>query len=175
MEYNEFVKKANNNEILIGIEPSVARKFFSDLDKFTSINLTNKSLSFERFLVKFFLIAEFLFAFSTCVISILSIKWYSFLYIPLFLIIWMFYRGKASLANQNISGVILFTLLMFLASFILFKDKWILFCLCINTSLPFLFARLLYKFSTIFLRNNVINHQKLYDMLLNKGVFIKNV
>jgi hypothetical protein len=51
-DYQEFVKRAEKGEILIGIEPAVARRFFTDTDYLVIKEKIGEALFIERFFVK---------------------------------------------------------------------------------------------------------------------------
>jgi len=51
-DYQEFVKRAEKGEILIGVEPAVARKFFTNTDHSLIKEKIGEPLFIERFFVK---------------------------------------------------------------------------------------------------------------------------
>jgi ABC-type multidrug transport system fused ATPase/permease subunit len=103
-DFNEFVKQAKNGEILIGVEPAVARRFFTDSDKNIIRQLIGESLSVKQFLVKLVWILEYVTLFVGIIVSIFAIHWYSFIAIPLMIVISFILGGKASAGAQRLGG-----------------------------------------------------------------------
>ena len=58
--HQEFVKRAEKGEILIGVEPAVARKFFTSTDHSVIREKIGESLFIERFFVKTCWLLEFI-------------------------------------------------------------------------------------------------------------------
>lgn len=175
MEYQDFVTAEKNGKILVGIEPAIARRFFTETNYKEAIELTDNNLFLERFSIRLLMILEVVFAILAVILSALSLKWYSLLFIPIFLIFWFKYKLGSSLANQNISGIVFITFFVITSSLYFFKDNLLTVLLCISTPLTFLFSKLIYKASTVFLRNLAINNHKIYGLLLDKGIFIKHI
>mgnify|MGYP000913083399 CR=1 FL=1 len=173
MTHNELKEKYIKGEILIGIEPSIARQFFTDLDAETVKQNTGEYFAIERLKVKIVWLLQFAFVLAAIVTSIFAIKWYSLIYIPIIFISWFYYMGRASIGNQSMLYVTLLVLLSFILSFI-FKDKEIIFIVwLILTSLPFYFARLTYKLSTIYFRAIVLKNESIFNMYFTTGFWIK--
>ena len=88
MEYQDFITAEKNGKILVGIEPAIARQFFTETTYKEAIELTGNNLFLERLFIRLFMILEFVFAILTVILSVLSLKWYSMLFIPIFLVFW---------------------------------------------------------------------------------------
>lgn len=52
INHQEFVKRVEKGDVLIGIEPTGARKFFTDTNHSTIKEKVGESLFIERFFVK---------------------------------------------------------------------------------------------------------------------------
>ncbi len=173
MNYQEFKDKANKNEILIGIEPAIARKFFTDTGHSIIKEKINEPLYLERFIVKLFFYLQFLTLLAVLILSIFALKWYSIIAIPIIILLFSILVGKASMGNQKIGGAILILLVFFILAYI-FKDHGIyMMAWLILVPLPYFFARLTYKFATILLRLISLRNEKVYDLLINNGITIK--
>ncbi len=175
MTYENFKYAVDSDKILVGIEPAIARRFFTSVNNSKAIEYTGRKLLYERNIIKLMLFLDFFFAFCSIVLSIFSFNWYSFIFIPLFVILWWIYKSKASMSNQNISGVLFFTVIGII-TVLLLKDKSnYLYFLCLTVPFTFLSCKLLYKLSTVFFRYIAINNQSIFEEFYQTGVFIKNI
>ncbi|MCK4428146.1 MAG: hypothetical protein KAW16_06665 [candidate division Zixibacteria bacterium] len=171
--YQEFVERATKGKILIGVEPAVARKFFTDADHSYIKEKIGESLYVERFFVKTSWLLEFICLLAGTIASIFALKWYSVIAIPLMLMVSFALGGKASMGRQRIGGVVfLVTICILLAYY--FRDKgtsmivWL-----VLLPLPYFFARLTYKLATMFLRLLSVRNEKAFDLLYDRGIFLK--
>ena len=171
--YQEFVKRAEKGEILIGIEPAVARKFFTDTDHSVVKEKIGESLFIERFFVKTCWLLEFICLLAGIIASVFALKWYSIIAIPIMLIAFFVLGGKASMGRQKIGGAVFLVILCVLLAYY-FRDKgtsvivWL-----VLLSLPYFFARLTYKLATMFLRLLSVRNEKAFNLLYDKGIFLK--
>lgn len=175
MTHDELNEKCKDGEILIGVEPSIARKFFTDSDAEIVKQNTGEYFAIERVKVKIIWLLQFATVLAAIVTSIFAINWYSFIYIPIILISWFFYMGRASIGNQSMLYVTLLILLSLILSFV-FRDREIILIIwLILTSLPFYFARLTYKLSIKYLRAIVLKNESIFNLYFDKGFWIKTL
>lgn len=172
-EYQEFVKRAKNGEILIGVESAVARKFFTDTDHSVIKEKIGESLSRERFLVKTCWLLEFVWLLAGIIASIFALKWHSIIAIPGMLITSFVLGGKASMGRQKIEGAVFLVVICFLLAYY-FRDKGVsMIVWLVLLPLPYFFARLTYKLATMFLRSLSVRNEKAFNLLYYKGIFLK--
>lgn len=175
MDYHEFVKRENIGKILVGVDPAIARRFFTETDHAKVQKLIGEPLFIERFIVKACFYLEWILLPIIIVISIFVLKWFSILAIPIILFLSFFLGSQASIGKQNISGAVVFAGLCVVAAF-LFREKGVvLFLWLMLLPLPYLFATLTYKLATIFMRNLSIRNEIFYNVYLDKGIFIKEL
>lgn len=173
LNYKSFINQAERNEILVGVEPALARRFFTNTDRLAIQKEIGDSLLIERFFVKAVWILEFLFFLAGVIMSIFALKWYSIVAIVFMSVALFILGGKASIGKQKINGAIIL-LIIFLILAYFFRDNNIFMILwLVLLPFPYLFARLTYKLATIFLRLLVIRNEKAFNLLYNKAVFIK--
>ena len=173
--YQEFVKQAERGEILVGIDPAVARKFFTDTDHEAVQKEIGEPLFVERFFAKTVWLFEFITLFAGAIASIFALAWYSAIVIPLMIVVFFIFGGKASMGTQKIGGAVLLVIICLVLAFY-FSDKGLaLFLWLILLPMPYFFARLTYKLSTVFLRALSLRNEKVFNMLNDKGIFLKKV
>jgi hypothetical protein len=171
--YEEFVRREERGEILVGIEPAVARKFFTDTDHSIIKEKIGEPLFTERFFVKTCWLLEFICLFAGIIASIFALKWYSIMVIPIMLITAFILGGKVSMGRQKIGGAVFLVLIFILLAYY-FRDKgtskmvWL-----ILLPLPYFFARLTYKLATMFLRLLSVRNEKAFNLLYGQGIFLK--
>lgn len=171
--YQEFVKRAEKGEILIGVEPAIARKFFTDTDHSVIKEKIGESLFIERFFVKTCWLLEFICLLAGIIVSIFALKWYSIIAIPVMLIASFVLGGKASMGRQKIGGAVFLVVMCVLLAYY-FKNKGTFMTIwLVLLPLPYFFARLTYKLATVFLRLLSVRNEKAFNLLYNQGIFLK--
>jgi len=172
-DYAEFVKQAKRGEILIGVEPAVARRFFTDTDSSFVKEKIGESLTMERFFVKSVWLLDYVSLLAGLIFCVLALKWYSVIAIPIMLLSWFFLSSQASGARQTIGGAFLLVAFCFLLTFGLRSRGTMMIIWLILLPLPYFFVRLTYLFATIFLRTLVVRNEHAFHLLYGKGVFLK--
>lgn len=163
MNHEELKRRYNNGTIAIGIDPSGARRFYTNEDN-SSVN---------GLVIKTLMILEFISFLSVLIGSIFFLKYYSIAFIPTFLIIYLPYKGRSSMANQNLLGVMALVFLSYLGAYYAFSNHTSITYLLLLFPLPFLFVRIMYKLSVIFFRKLVIENKNIFEFFIDKIVFIK--
>lgn len=173
MDYQEFLEQVEKGEILIGVEPAIARTFFTDTDRSVVKAKMGESLLMQRFLVATCSLLEHICLLAGVIASILALKWYSVIAIPLMLAASFILGGRASMGRQKIKGAIFLWIICVLLSYYL-RDKGVFMILwLLLLPLPYLFARLTYKLATMFLRFLSFRNEKAFNQLYNKAIFLK--
>lgn len=174
INYQDFVKRAESGEILIGIEPALARKFFTDTDQSAIQQEIGESLFISRFFVKAVWLLEFVCLLVGIVASIIALGWYSAIAIPLMIVGFFVLGGMASVGTQKVGGAILLVVISISLAYY-FRDKGIALVIwLVLLPLPYFFTRLTYKLSTFFLRALSLRNEKVFNLLYDKAIFLKN-
>ncbi len=172
-DYQEFVQRAEKGKILIGAEPAVARKFFTDTDHSVIKEKIGEALFMERFFVRTCWLLEHVCLLAGIIASIIALKWYSIIAIPVMVLASFVLGGKASIGRQKIGGAVFLVVICALLAYY-FRNKGIFTIVwLVLLSLPYFFARLTYKLATIFLRLLSVRNEKAFNLLLGKGIFLK--
>ena len=171
--YREIVERYNNGEIVIGVEPALARKFFTDTDKESVRQEFGESFNAQRLIVKSVWILEYITLIFLLISSIISFKWYSILLVTIIIISAIFYGGKSSIGRQGIGGNVLFAIICFGISYKFIYQNIYLSIWFLLLPMPYLFARLTYKLSNAFLRSISMRNQELFSYLIGKAIFLK--
>ena len=170
--YQEFVQRAKKGEILIGVEPAVARKFFTDTEPPFVKGKIGESLSVERLFVRTCWLLEFICLLAGVIASIFALKWYSFIAIPLMLVAFFVLSGKASIGRQKMGGAVVLVIVCVLLAYFLRNQGIDMVVWLILLPLPYFFARLTYKLATTFLRSLSIRNEKAFNLLYGEGIFL---
>lgn len=172
MKHEDFISE-NNDKILVGIDSIVARKFFTEITSEDAIKLANGNLLWERYSIKLLILLDFICAMLSIVFSVISLSWYSLLFIPFFMVSWFKYKIRASYARQNINNLILLAVFV-IAPFLFFvRENLMIVLLGIFATLTFLFSKLIYTTSVSNLRNAAFKYPNIYYLLLGTGIFIR--
>lgn len=171
--YREIVSKASTGQLVVGVEPALARKFFTDTDSKALQREFGSSFYKERLFVKLVWLLEYPSLLAGIIASVFAFHWYSVIVIPVMAVTAFLYGAKSSGGRQKIGSVLLLLLISIFLAY-LFRDRGpALFTWFVLLPLPFLFARLTYKLSTIFLRGLSLRNEKLFVSLRDKAIFLK--
>ena len=171
LDHSTFKKLYDEKKIAIGIEPSLARRFYQEYStEKIGVDITKKSI-----LMKFILLLHYLSLVFNIIISIIAVRYYSILIIPVIIIITFFATGQASIGKQQLSGAIIIQIIFFVISFQFASGKTYLLLWIITLPLPYFFAKLEYKLSTHFLRNLVLKNSNAYHLLFDNAIFYKYI
>jgi len=171
--YQEFVKRVEKGEILIGVEPAVARKFFTDTDHSIIKEKIGEPLFIERFFVKTCWLLECTCLLVGIITSIFALKWYSIIAIPAMFIGFFILGGKASMGKQKIGGAVFLVIICVLLAYHFRGKGTSMIIWLVLLPLPYFFARLTYKLATTFLRLLSVRNEKAFTLLYQKGIFLK--
>lgn len=175
VNYTEIVERARKGNLLVEIEPAVARKFFTNTDMKALESEIGQSLSKQSLTINAMMILVWLFMFAVDVASIIAFKWLSIAIIPVVFIAHFFYQSRASLGGQRLWGVSIFMGLCFLAALKFSYMGTAVTVFYILVPLPFLFIRLMYYLSCSMLRNLSLKNESLFNILYDKAIFIKEI
>ena len=164
-DYQEFCRRAQNGDILIVVDPAMARKFFDEINTSTLLKEIGEPLSKERFLVKMCGLIGLILLIGEIIISILALKWYSIIAIPFIVKAFTYIVEKSSLGRQNfISLFFIVAIFAWLAYYLKGVETFMVIWL-ILLPLPYFFSSLMYQLATIFLRSLVIRNEKAFYLL----------
>ena len=170
-DYDTFRTAAEKGEITVGVEPAIARRFFTD-DKYAEFRSSvREQLILERFIVTaslilgpLILVASFWWAWS-------AFGWWSVLVIPVTALLWFIQHGATSVGRPA------FWALASSVGLLLFLDLgqkpnpvylWL-------TALfsAVLMSRVAYQCASSFLRSLVLRNRKAYSLFLGSAVFVR--
>jgi len=127
-DYQEFVRQAEKGEILIGVEPAVAREFFTTIDHSVIKEKIGEALFIERFLVKTCWLLEFICLLAGIIVTIFAMKWYSIIIIPVMFMVDFILFAKASVGRQRIgSAIFLLLFVLYWLTILELKEQLLLY------------------------------------------------
>lgn len=164
-EYKTFVEQAYSGALMIGIDRSVARKFYTDIPLSKIVEETGEAPYFEKMVVWFAFLSAPISLLGSFVLSVLAFYWWAALAIPLSMLIYSIFSGQSSMPRGGMLGI---SVLLALAIGSLFTH------LFASPFTPWYFAvatfslwasRLLYSTSTAFLRAFVLRNQRALEFV----------
>lgn len=173
ISHQEFIKRAEKGEALIRIEPTGARKFFTDTVQSVIKEKVGESLLTERLFVKTCWLLGYACLMAAMITGVFALKWYSIIAIPVMLIAFIILSGEASMGRQRIRDAILLMVICAVLAYYL-RDKgtsmvvWLMLL-----PLPYFFIRLTYDLATRFLHLLSVRNEKAFNLLYGKRIFLK--
>lgn len=173
-EYQEIIRKAERGEVLIGVEPALARQFFTASVSAQKIQeIVGEPLYFERYLVKTVWLLEPIFLFLNFIASIFLFKWYSVIIIPIIFAVLFLLISFASAGKQRIIFPMILLIIGFLTIYH-FKGQSIWFKIWIVSMVAtYFFAKLTYWLSVSLARLLACRNYKFFYQFLDKIIFLK--
>lgn len=164
-QYEEILKKQDKGEIIIYIDTSSFRQFFTKIDNKKTKELIGDSLFSESSTIK---IIMFLLEPISLIIACISIafvfKWWACLFIPVVVFLWVILKSRASIGKQEIySPCILLIIGMILSYVYQAKGFWFQ-NLLISLPLTYFFSKLLYYLSALFAFRLIHRNYKFFDL-----------
>lgn len=172
LSYQELQNLHANDKIAIGIDTSLARKFYTNLSLSEIEKNTGESPKLQKYIIQLANIGNPLFLLGSILFAVFAFNWWALLVVPLFIGIYAFFRSAAtmganmSVINTIIGGVIIgsffinfLTTMQWITIFIFLMSLW--------------FANFLYAGSANFLRKFILRNRKCYEWL-KSDLIIKN-
>ncbi|MBI2579370.1 MAG: hypothetical protein HYW27_00530 [Candidatus Aenigmarchaeota archaeon] len=104
-EYKQLAASAYRGELLIGIDRAAARKFFTDVPLSQITAATGESPYFAKIIVWLAFLTGPMALFASFVLSIMAVRWYSVLTIPVSVFVWFGFYGDSSRRGQRMFGI----------------------------------------------------------------------
>ncbi len=162
IDHAEFRSLAEKGEIVVGVDPAVARRFFSESQLSNLRRSIGEPIPLEClittstfWLAPVLLLASFYFAFQFS-------GWWSLLVIPGSLVLWYIHMGRVSYGRP---GVLLLGAAVALLIWVNFTQdapgyRWLVLFVA-----SFFFTRIAYRVAAALFRMLVIRNAKVYDLL----------
>lgn len=165
---NEYFKRVKKGEIHIDVDPALARKFFFDSDIETINEEIGEKLSIESLLVNLCGLVAPILLIVEIILSIIALKWYSIIAIPIMVKVFYDIIGKTAIGRQGFIGSLIFIIIcVILACY--FKDmETIMTVWLILLPLPFFVLNLMYTLASLFIHSLVLRNEKAFNLLKNK-------
>jgi hypothetical protein len=170
-EHSEFARRAYANEIAIGVDPALARRFFMESGEHVQQDI-GEPLTIERAAVS----AAFYLGWAAIVVSVpigfLAMRWWALVIGPGSVATWLLYNGMASRGRQRLKGVTC-ALVLVMALWLRTPDaspilRW---AVCVTGA--FFLARLTYASASLFIRALVVRNARAFDLLVDSIFFVR--
>jgi len=172
LTYQEFSELARSGRILVGIDPAVARKFYTNSDPRWLEEQLGESMWLERLTVKSFWLLDFGTLIAGIVITVLVLKWFSVIAVPLMVVAWFFLGGLASVGRQRLTGAFAAVAVCLLLGYLQRQSAVGIWFSVLPW--PYFFARLTYWTETRYLRALVVRNERAFRLLREKDLlFVK--
>jgi hypothetical protein len=104
-EYKTFVEQAYSGALLIGIDRSVARKFYTDIPLSKIQEETGETPYIEKMVVWFAFLTAPIALLASFVLSVFAFHWWAALAIPLSILIYFIFSSKSSMPRGGMLGI----------------------------------------------------------------------
>lgn len=172
-EHAEIIREEEEGKLLIGIDPSLARKFYTDMSIKFIESKTGEPPYLETILVYILMLGSPIALLGACALAVIHFQWWSIAIIPALMLLWIGYHVISSRGTAR-SGFITLVTIAVIAVHIIdpLGLGWTLFL--VFAALSLWFSRTLYTASTFFLRGFVIRNYRAFDFL-EDAIVIKRV
>jgi len=104
-EYRNFVARASSGELLIGVDRTVARRFYTDIPVSRIEEETGEARYLEKMVVWFAFLGAPIALLASFVLSVLAFRWWAVLAIPLSVLVYFVYSGESSMPRRGMLGI----------------------------------------------------------------------
>jgi hypothetical protein len=183
-EHEDFARRANADEVLIGVEPAIARRLLMNSSSDTLNEEIGERLTLERTVVTAAYWLGSLAVLASIPTAVLAFSWWSIVIIPVTAIACWVYYGKASSGRQKLQRV---TCSFILAVMMCFQHPTFLvrygatnsrsrniFMWLACVTAVFFFARMTFASASLFVRCLVVRNARAFEWLNEKAVFVRN-
>ncbi|MHC4425177.1 MAG: hypothetical protein ACYSYV_03670 [Planctomycetota bacterium] len=175
LNHKDIVEREAKGQILIEIEPAVARRFFTQAHHRVLQQEIGETLFVQRSFVKTFSWLSVLSLLAGMIASIFAVNWYSVLAIPVMIVGWFILGARASVGSQKLGGAFGLMLICLISAYYV-RDKGVVVTIwVVLLPLPYFFDRLTYRSATVFLRSLSVSNERAFNLLYDKGIFLKEV
>jgi hypothetical protein len=160
-EHSQIVREESDGNLLIGIDRSFARKFYTDVPNRVVEEQTGETPYVAKFIVLVCLIASPLCFLAAAVLSVIYFAWWSILIIPVAAVLWLLYSGASSAGTTRIIGISIFAVAA-IALQVFHPISWSFTPFLLVLSLALWLNRFMYVAATFFLRAFVIRNHRAF-------------
>ncbi len=164
MAESDFASRAYRGEIIIGIDPAFARRFFTDSSNADIEVRIGEPVYIERAVVMGSFVLEPLMLIVSIVAAVSTFGWWSLIVGPASVLAWFGYRSRSSAGRQHILGALLIVAMAVAAPQFIIMPRAVSLWLFAYAAALFL-ARWVYFSATKFLRAIVIRNEHAREML----------
>lgn len=164
-EFQALVARIHSGAVVVGVDRSMARKFYTDVPLSRIQAETGEAPYFEKFIVFGAMIGGPLALLASFVFGVLAFSWWAGLAIPASILIYVVFSGDSSMPRGGMGGV---STLLGLAAFGVYLNwfpshyaGWY----AVLLAAAFWNARLVYAAATHFIRAFVVRNRRAYEFL----------
>lgn len=173
LRHDEFVRRAAADEIVIGVEPALARRYLMKSSGDHLESGIGERATVERAIVTGAYWLGPLAMVASIPAAVAGFSWWSMIAIPVTLVGWWFYYGRASAGRQRVRSVVaglgLALMLCYQSPTLTPSLLWLV---CIAAA--FFFARMTFASASFFVRALVVRNVRAFDILNGTVVFVRN-
>jgi hypothetical protein len=164
-DFQALVARIQSGAVLVGVDRSMARKFYTDVPLSRIQAETGEAPYLEKFIVFGAMICGPLALLASFVFAVLGFSWWAALAIPVSIVVYVVFAGASSIPGGGMGGV---TLLLGLAAVAIYF-KWFpsqhagWYALLVVAALWN--ARLVYAAATHFIRAFIVRNRRAYELL----------
>ncbi len=163
--FEEVVQRARKGELLVGVDRSFARRFYTTFPLRTIEEHTGEAPHLEKALVLGAFLGGPIALLASAVLAAIFIGWWSLIVIPAGFVLWFGYYSQSVLASARLTliSILLFAVgVLFVASSPAGRSLWGIALLYLGA---LWLGRFVYSGSTALLRNFVLRNRKAFEWL----------
>ncbi len=161
-DHHKFRTLAESGKILVGIDPAVARKFFTDTSASLVEEQIGEPISTERIIVKAALFAGPIALLVSFYYAVVSFGWWAIAVIPVSVILWGSHAGRASIGRPRLWWM---TMLLAGLTWLMISDPSSHYRWLVAIIGAMYLDRVKYRAAVIFLHALVVRNEKAYELL----------
>jgi hypothetical protein len=173
LEHTEFARRAYADEIIIGVEPALARRFFMDHTGDALERDIGERALVERAIVGAAFWLNGLAILASVPAAVFAFSWWSIAAVPVTVIALWGYHGSASVGRQKLCRVTL--ALIGAVGMCLMYPTYLRQCVfLVSLTAAFFFARLTFASASLFVRALVVRNERAFNLLNETVVFVRS-
>jgi hypothetical protein len=164
-EHKQLASEFYMGKVLIGLDRSIARKFYTDVPFSHIIEETGEAPYFEKTVVFGAFVGGPLALFVSFILAVLAFHWWAALVIPASIVLYVVFSGASSMPKQGMASVSVLLGLTLLGLYLdWFPSKYVGWYAAVII-FALWNARLVYAAATYFIRAFVVRNRRAYEFL----------
>jgi len=164
-EYQAIVSRIQTGSLLIGIDRSMARKFYTDVPLSRIEEQTGEAPYFEKAVVFGAFIGGPLALLASFVMAVFAFGWGAVLAIPASVVLYFIFTGASSMPRNGMAGITVLLVLALASLYLNWFPSSYMAWYAVLIAAALWSARLIYSAATVFIRAFVVRNRRAFEFL----------